>query len=152
MNVDKHSEPCNEILPHSQTTEQFIHHLTSHGRIIVSACGGAGGKGARGGNGQRGGNGSDGTDATRGSHGTDGEDGAVGGDAGVGSSGGNGGRGGNITIFIKEEDMDLLITVPSPHVAGGQGGTAGQNGAPGQGGYAGRGGAIYVWYQSYFCA
>jgi hypothetical protein len=66
--------------------------------------------------------------------GTNGGPGGSGGAAGDGTSGANGGKAAEIRIFIKEEDMDLLLALNPPKVDGGRAGKAGVNGIPGPGG------------------
>jgi hypothetical protein len=48
-------------------------------------------------------------------------------------------------IVIKEEDVDLLVAMPTPNQAGGKLGPAGRNGLPGAGGIGGKGGNSYTW-------
>lgn len=70
----------------------------------------------------------------------------LGGNAGNGSSGAHGGPAGAAKVFVKEEDMDILIALQQPRVVGGRGGKAGKNGLPGSGGSGGAGGASHSWY------
>ena len=143
VTVDKHNQQCRSPVPHSQYKEEYPHDL--EGLIYLIAGGGNGGDGGDGGDGQGGGHGRDGVDATRHRFGTDGENGCDGGNAGQGTCGGNGGRGGDITVFLKEEDKDILVAMPHPVVKGGQGGEAGRNGVPGPGGRGGYGGSSHSW-------
>jgi hypothetical protein len=144
VTVDKHEGLCTEQQPHSELKEEYFHDLGIEGHITLSACGGAGGRGGSGGGGQGGGHGRNGQNATVDMSGTNGGPGGSGGTAGDGTSGANGGKAGEIRIFIKEEDMDLLLAMNSPGVEGGRGGKAGVNGVPGPGGFGGRGGASYT--------
>jgi len=74
----------------------------------------------------------------------------LGGNAGDGSSGAHGGRGGEVKLYIKEDDMDLLLALKQPIVQGGKGGAAGTHGTPGLGGQGGIGGGAFSWYHK-FC-
>jgi len=78
VTVDKHPHQC--VIPHahSKRNEEFVHDLGNDGNIIISACGGDGGRGAKGGNGQGGGHGRSGTMANRQMGGTNGEHGGNG--------------------------------------------------------------------------
>lgn len=143
--VDIHRYPCQTPQPHSVEMYTATHDLGCVGRLLLSASGGDGGHGAHGGHGQLGGNGQHGENATRYSRGSDGQAGGNGGDAGHGTSGANGGKAGQISIWINEADMDLLLTMPPPRVNGGTGGQTGTNGIPGVGGNGGNGGASYHW-------
>ena len=145
VTVDKHNHPCRSRVPHTQHAEEYAHDLGMDGIIRLSARGGRGGNGGNGGNGEGGGHGRDGMNATKSRNGTDGENGCDGGNAGRGTSGGNGGKGGDVTIFLKEEDKDLLIAMSTPIVTGGKAGLAGKNGIPGRGGRGGVGGQSYSW-------
>ena len=91
-----------------------------------------------------------GINATRYRRGTDGQAGGNGGDAGHRISGAKGGKAGEITVFIREKDLDLLLAMPPPRVQGGLGGNPGVNGLPGAGGTGRIGGSSYTWYDS-FC-
>jgi hypothetical protein len=144
VTVDKHDGLCAEPQPHTELKEEFTHDLGTEGNITVSACGGAGGRGGSGGNGQGGGHGRNGQNATVDMSGTNGGPGGSGGAAGDGTSGANGGKAAEIRIFIKEEDMDLLLALNPPKVEGGRAGKAGVNGIPGPGGDGGRGGGAYT--------
>jgi len=150
VTVDKHNHQCVIPQPHSKEKEAFIH-LGAGGSVLLSACGGHGGNGGSGGNGQGGGHGRNGQDANRQMSGTNGEGGGNGGNPGDGTSGANGGKAGDIKLFIKEEDMDLMVAIKTPLVLGGKGGNAGKNGLAGRGGNGGRGGSSFTWYGFRVC-
>lgn len=65
--------------------------------------------------------------------------------AGRGSHGAVGGEGGNVTIYVDEDRLHLLLAV-SWDVRGGLGGAEGNHGQPGIGGAGGAGGRCFVWY------
>ena len=146
VTVDKHRFKCTNPEPHSPEITSWNQNLGSDGIIILSSRGGNGGCGGSGGNGQGGGHGVHGISATRYTRGTDGQAGGNGGNAGHGSSGANGGSAGELTIMVKEPDMDLLLALNPLLVQGGHAGNAGVNGVPGAGGNGGAGGAPYTWY------
>ena len=63
---------------------------------------------------------------------------------GYGTHGAAGGNGGTIEVTVREEHMNLLITVLW-NVSGGNGGAAGAHGSGGAGGDGGRGGDGITW-------
>jgi hypothetical protein len=71
----------------------------------------------------------------------------LGGAAGHGSNGADGGRGGEVTILVKDADMDILMALIQPSVKGGMGGQKGNHGIAGSGGLGGEGSAPYTWYR-----
>lgn len=146
VKVDRHEKRCRSTLPHTQNMEEYAHDLGMDGMICISARGGDGGTGGHGGDAEGGGHGRDGMDATKYSMGTNGQHGCDGGNAGQGSSGGNGGKGSDITIFLNDEDKNILVAMHAPVVAGGKGGAAGDHGLPGLGGRGGEGGDSYSWF------
>jgi hypothetical protein len=66
--------------------------------------------------------------------------GGNGGRGGNGGNGGNAGQSGNIEIFVKEEDIDLLVALKQTEVGEAKGGKCGSHGVGGLGGKGGKGG------------
>ena len=60
---------------------------------------------------------------------------------GIGGNGGNAGLSGNIEVYVKEDDVDLLVAIEKADVSearGGRGGAFGVGGAGGSGGAGGK--------------